>query len=203
MQSSGIMKSTALALEMSVSPAGALDALGKQRRQPKVKYCYSPSAFPALHSAEAVVTCQGPLVLPFPFLSDWPAQHLCLAGVDDGADIPRELVVGIYERIQQKELKSNEDHVTYVTKVEKSIVGMKTVSTRNPTGTHSAPLPPTSLPALFSVFFLLLCNTFLACLYKFTPPSPNSLFPAISFFLNFEGSAWPEFTVCSAVIVCP
>lgn len=48
--------------------------------------------------------------------------------MDDGADIPRELVVGIYERIQQKELKSNEDHVTYVTKVEKSIVGMKTVS---------------------------------------------------------------------------
>lgn len=52
----------------------------------------------------------------------WPR-----GGVDDGADIPRELVVGIYERIQQKELKSNEDHVTYVTKVEKSIVGMKTV----------------------------------------------------------------------------
>ncbi|XP_042528107.1 IQ motif and SEC7 domain-containing protein 3 [Dipodomys spectabilis] len=50
-----------------------------------------------------------------------------LRGVDDGADIPRELVVGIYERVQQKELKSNEDHVTYVTKVEKSIVGMKTV----------------------------------------------------------------------------
>ncbi|KAJ1165962.1 hypothetical protein NDU88_006379 [Pleurodeles waltl] len=50
-----------------------------------------------------------------------------LRGVDDGADIPREMVVGIYERIQLKELKSNEDHVTYVTKVEKSIVGMKTV----------------------------------------------------------------------------
>lgn len=48
--------------------------------------------------------------------------------MDDGADIPRDLVVGIYERIQQRELKSNEDHVTYVTKVEKSIVGMKTVS---------------------------------------------------------------------------
>lgn len=57
-------------------------------------------------------------------------------GVDDGADIPRELVVGIYERIQQKELKSNEDHVTYVTKVEKSIVGMKTVSAH-----HRAALP--------------------------------------------------------------
>ncbi|XP_069759793.1 IQ motif and SEC7 domain-containing protein 3-like [Narcine bancroftii] len=48
-----------------------------------------------------------------------------LRGVDDGVDIPREMVVGIYERIQQKELQSNEDHVTYVTKVEKSIVGMK------------------------------------------------------------------------------
>ncbi|XP_066580106.1 IQ motif and SEC7 domain-containing protein 3 [Amia ocellicauda] len=50
-----------------------------------------------------------------------------LRGVDDGADIPREMVVGIYERIQQRELRSNEDHVTYVTKVEQSIVGMKTV----------------------------------------------------------------------------
>ncbi|XP_055506034.1 LOW QUALITY PROTEIN: IQ motif and SEC7 domain-containing protein 3-like [Leucoraja erinacea] len=49
-----------------------------------------------------------------------------LRGVDDGVDIPREMVIGIYERIQQKELKSNEDHVTYVTKVEKSISGMKT-----------------------------------------------------------------------------
>lgn len=197
---------TALAVEMSVSPAGALDALEKQRRQPTVKYCYSPSAFLALHSAEAVVTCQGPLVLPLSSL--WPVQQfLCLAGVDDGADIPRELVVGIYERIQQKELKSNEDHVTYVTKVEKSIVGMKTVSTHKPAGTHSAPLSPTSLPALFSVFFLyaflLLRNTFLACLYRFTPFSPNSLFPAISFFPNFEASPWPEFIVSSAVIVCP
>lgn len=52
------------------------------------------------------------------------------AGVDDGADIPRDMVVGIYERIQQRELRSNEDHVTYVTKVEQSIVGMKTVSSR-------------------------------------------------------------------------
>ncbi|XP_062339613.1 IQ motif and SEC7 domain-containing protein 3 [Osmerus eperlanus] len=47
--------------------------------------------------------------------------------VDDGADIPRDVVVGIYDRIQQRELRSNEDHVTYVTKVEQSIVGMKTV----------------------------------------------------------------------------
>uniref|UniRef100_A0A671S9H2 IQ motif and SEC7 domain-containing protein 3 n=1 Tax=Sinocyclocheilus anshuiensis TaxID=1608454 RepID=A0A671S9H2_9TELE len=51
-----------------------------------------------------------------------------LRGVDDGADIPRDMVVGIYERIQLRELRSNEDHVTYVTKVEQSIVGMKSVS---------------------------------------------------------------------------
>lgn len=50
--------------------------------------------------------------------------------MDDGADIPRDMVVGIYERIQQRELRSNEDHVTYVSKVEQSIVGMKTVRTR-------------------------------------------------------------------------
>lgn len=50
-----------------------------------------------------------------------------ILGVDDGADIPRDMVVGIYERIQQRELRSNEDHVTYVSKVEQSIVGMKTV----------------------------------------------------------------------------
>lgn len=52
-----------------------------------------------------------------------------VSGVDDGADIPRDMVVGIYERIQQRELRSNEDHVTYVSKVEQSIVGMKTVIT--------------------------------------------------------------------------
>lgn len=51
-----------------------------------------------------------------------------LSGVDDGADIPREMVAGIYERIQQRELRSNEDHVTYVTRVEQNIQGMKTVS---------------------------------------------------------------------------
>ncbi|XP_067090132.1 IQ motif and SEC7 domain-containing protein 3 [Osmerus mordax] len=50
-----------------------------------------------------------------------------LRGVDDGADIPREMVSGIYERIQQRELRSNEDHVTYVSRVEQSILGMKTI----------------------------------------------------------------------------
>lgn len=155
MQSKGIMKSSALALEMSVSPTGALGVLEQERKQPKANYCSFPSVFPALHCAEAVVACQGTPVLHFPFLPAQPAQHfLCLSGVDDGADIPRELVVGIYERIQQKELKSNEDHVTYVTKVEKSIVGMKTVSTHNPAGTHSPLSPPPPSLALFSAFLL-------------------------------------------------
>lgn len=82
-------------------------------------------------------------------------SHSMLVGVDDGADIPRELVVGIYERIQQKELKSNEDHVTYVTKVEKSIVGMKTVSPHHRTALTSwgsLPLPWLPSPHLAPPF---------------------------------------------------
>lgn len=43
MQSNGIMKSTALALELSASPAGAFDALEKQRRQPKIAIPLQPS----------------------------------------------------------------------------------------------------------------------------------------------------------------
>lgn len=68
MQSRGIMKSSALALEMSVSPAGALGVLEQERRLPKVEYSSFPSAFTALHSAEAAAACQGSPVLPFPFL---------------------------------------------------------------------------------------------------------------------------------------
>ena len=48
-------------------------------------------------------------------------------GVDDGEDIPRETLVGIYERIRKRELKTNEDHVSQVQKVEKLIVGKKPV----------------------------------------------------------------------------
>lgn len=53
---------------------------------------------------------------------------LCVPGVDDGEDIPRETLVGIYERIRKRELKTNEDHVSQVQKVEKLIVGKKPVS---------------------------------------------------------------------------
>lgn len=52
-----------------------------------------------------------------------------MPGVDDGEDIPRETLVGIYERIRKRELKTNEDHVSQVQKVEKLIVGKKPVST--------------------------------------------------------------------------
>ncbi|XP_068598029.1 IQ motif and SEC7 domain-containing protein 1 isoform X2 [Brachionichthys hirsutus] len=50
-----------------------------------------------------------------------------LRGVDDGEDIPREMLVGIYERIHKRELKTNEDHVSQVQKVEKLIVGKKPI----------------------------------------------------------------------------
>ncbi|XP_035676473.1 IQ motif and SEC7 domain-containing protein 1-like isoform X1 [Branchiostoma floridae] len=50
-----------------------------------------------------------------------------LKGVDAGGDIPREILVGIYERISKTELKTGPDHVTQVAKVEKNIVGNKPV----------------------------------------------------------------------------
>nr|XP_045377602.1 IQ motif and SEC7 domain-containing protein 1 [Camelus bactrianus] len=50
-----------------------------------------------------------------------------LRGVDDGEDIPRETLVGIYERIRKRELRTNEDHVSQVQKVEKLIVGKKPI----------------------------------------------------------------------------
>ncbi|XP_013877039.1 IQ motif and SEC7 domain-containing protein 1 [Austrofundulus limnaeus] len=50
-----------------------------------------------------------------------------LRGVDDGEDIPRETLVGIYERIRHRELETNEDHVSQVQKVEKLIIGKKPV----------------------------------------------------------------------------
>lgn len=54
--------------------------------------------------------------------------------MDDGEDIPRETLVGIYERIRKRELKTNEDHVSQVQKVEKLIVGKKPVSLSLPLG---------------------------------------------------------------------
>lgn len=53
---------------------------------------------------------------------------MCLLGVDNGQDIPRDLLVGIYQRIQKWELRTNDDHVSQVQAVERVIVGKKPVS---------------------------------------------------------------------------
>ncbi|ELV10205.1 IQ motif and SEC7 domain-containing protein 1 [Tupaia chinensis] len=61
-----------------------------------------------------------------------PDNTLILACVDDGEDIPREMLVGIYERIRKRELKTSEDHVSQVQKVEKLIVGKKPIGSLHP-----------------------------------------------------------------------
>lgn len=60
--------------------------------------------------------------------------------MDDGEDIPREMLTGIYERIRKRELKTNEDHVSQVQKVEKLIVGKKPVSASLLWGHHHFPI---------------------------------------------------------------
>ena len=98
-----------------------------------------------------------------------------LTGVDDGADIPREMVAGIYERIQQRELRSNEDHVTYVSRVEQSILGLKTVSKSHVWVTNR--LPP------YSYFRLS------TCLIQFLLP--------VSCILSLQSHLCSELTVIS------
>ncbi|XP_038637948.1 IQ motif and SEC7 domain-containing protein 1-like [Scyliorhinus canicula] len=50
-----------------------------------------------------------------------------LRGVDNGEDIPRDMLMGIYHRIQKRELRTNDDHVSQVQAVERLIVGKKPV----------------------------------------------------------------------------
>ncbi|MEQ2207960.1 IQ motif and S7 domain-containing protein 2, partial [Xenoophorus captivus] len=47
--------------------------------------------------------------------------------VDNGQDIPRDLLVAIYGRIQKWELRTNDDHVSQVQAVERMVVGKKPV----------------------------------------------------------------------------
>lgn len=49
-------------------------------------------------------------------------------GIDDGTDIDRDILVGIYERVKANEFKPGSDHVTQVMKVQSTIVGKKPVS---------------------------------------------------------------------------
>ncbi|XP_046407296.1 IQ motif and SEC7 domain-containing protein 3 isoform X2 [Ischnura elegans] len=48
-----------------------------------------------------------------------------LRGIDDGCDIDRDMLVGIYERVKATEFKPSSDHVTQVMKVQATIVGKK------------------------------------------------------------------------------
>ncbi|CAM5131562.1 unnamed protein product, partial [Natator depressus] len=61
-----------------------------------------------------------------------------LRGVDNGQDIPRDLLVGIYQRIQSRELRTSDDHVSQVQTVERMIVGKKTGCCPCPTVAWSA-----------------------------------------------------------------
>merc|ERR1719219_2748095 len=45
-----------------------------------------------------------------------------LRGIDDGADVDRDLLAGVYERIRTQEFKVGSDHVTQVMKVQQTIV---------------------------------------------------------------------------------
>ncbi|XP_076357496.1 IQ motif and SEC7 domain-containing protein 1-like isoform X2 [Tachypleus tridentatus] len=48
-----------------------------------------------------------------------------LRGIDDGHDLDRDMLVGIYERIKASEFKPGSDHMTQVLKVQLTIVGKK------------------------------------------------------------------------------
>uniref|UniRef100_A0A8C7ZNY9 IQ motif and Sec7 domain ArfGEF 2a n=1 Tax=Oryzias sinensis TaxID=183150 RepID=A0A8C7ZNY9_9TELE len=80
-----------------------------------------------------------------------------LRGVDNGQDIPRDLLVAIYGRIQKWELRTNDDHVSQVQAVERMVVGKK---------------PPCVLVCVLQVLSLphrrLVC-----CCQLFEVPDPN------------------------------
>ncbi|XP_056000966.1 IQ motif and SEC7 domain-containing protein 2-like isoform X4 [Ostrea edulis] len=48
-----------------------------------------------------------------------------LRDIDDGQDVDRDMLIGIYNRIQVQEFRAGVDHVTQVMKVEQTVVGKK------------------------------------------------------------------------------
>lgn len=46
-----------------------------------------------------------------------------LRGVDSGESLSEEMLIGMYERIKQREFKPGNDHITQVMKVDQSIIG--------------------------------------------------------------------------------
>ncbi len=51
-----------------------------------------------------------------------------IPGIDDGHDIDKEMLAGIYDRVKKTPFLPGEDHTTTVQKVEQSIVGNRPVS---------------------------------------------------------------------------
>ena len=72
--------------------------------------------------------CCGESLPPLPTFMLCIPVYALHPGVDNGEDIPRDLLVGIYQRIQGRELRTNDDHVSQVQAVERMIVGKKPVS---------------------------------------------------------------------------
>lgn len=68
------------------------------------------------------------LYLPILMGSGNMLHFFLFIGIDDGADIDRDILVGIYERVKANEFKPGSDHVTQVMKVQSTIVGKKPVS---------------------------------------------------------------------------
>ncbi|XP_059161369.1 IQ motif and SEC7 domain-containing protein 1-like isoform X3 [Physella acuta] len=50
-----------------------------------------------------------------------------MRGIDDGEDIDRDILTGLYERIKSQEFKAGVDQVTQVMKVEQTIIGKKPI----------------------------------------------------------------------------
>lgn len=63
-----------------------------------------------------------------PFILWIHPNFLFSLAIDDGHDLDRDMLVGIYERIKTNEFKMGSDHVTQVLKVQQTIVGKKPVS---------------------------------------------------------------------------
>ncbi len=69
------------------------------------------------------------------------------------------MLVGIYERIRKRELKTNEDHVSQVQKVEKLIVGKKPVSLSLPLGCCTLSVTTLIFPSIQEPNLTGVCRT--------------------------------------------
>lgn len=85
------------------------------------------------------------------------------------------MLVGIYERIRKRELKTNEDHVSQVQKVEKLIVGKKPVSLSLPLSCCTYSVTTFIFPSIHKLNLAEACSTKLPNV----PLSPHRKFEVI------------------------